>query len=963
MKINVFFQCFIFGILLSSCYNRSSLDDFEIQDDFNMELFASEPWIVDPVDLEFNELGDPLVLEMPGYPFEDTKSRLKVLLDNNKDGIIDSCKIIFDDLGLASSFLPINNGILVASPPYLLFLQDIDLDYQIEKIDTLMGGFVLENLQHNYNGLSFGLDGWIYAANGGNDGKPYWWREPETEIDLRGQDFRFHIKKHVLEKLGESSGGFGMAMDEYGRIFETHNLNHISHLVFPDRYLKNYRLTNNQTLSNISNHEENGLARIYPIGEQEERVNHSEQSGYFSGSCGITYYGGGSFGEKYQNTVWVADVVLNLIHIDKIKPHGSSLEATRLFENKDFLASSDRSFRPVNMTVGPDGSVFILDMHRKVIEHPEWIPDEIENNLDIESGKDQGRIYIISKNNRKITDLDFKNIDFCLQSISNSNQWIRNIAHRKLLDFKLEESHFQVLQHLVNNGNDFAQLHSSWILAEKNQFERISFEKILSHKNSAIRENALKIIELKIQDPYYASQIFELMDDSSSRVRMQAALSLSQLPKEIKLNLINEYISSLLKYSHFVTDLWQNSAFSLAAADFSDQLFTKLLNSNSSNLEAIIALTANLTDFNLALNEIQKANISNKSKSILLEKIANYIPRQNVQSSEAILKKFESTGNVALIVQSAAIRQKFGLPISNEFFLLSNRAKEFILDDKTSEEEKLEYMHILEFIPYQKKASTLFACLNNQQPLKLQEAALKQLSKLKEKEIGWEIVKIWRELSPITRTKASDLLLYVDSNHDALLSALENGEINIGEMNFDLERRRTLLWWTDNKKTQERAAKLFSDAGVVNRSEVIKKMKPALDLVGNSKKGKEVFINICSSCHQYKNTGVLVGPVLTEISRKAKSSIMSEILDPNANVDTKYINHIIETKDGGVYSGIIQNETNSELSLIQIGGEKIIFSKRKIKNLRSTGKSLMMEGLESSLSHQEMADLLAYLRS
>ena len=95
----------------------------------------------------------------------------------------------------------------------------------------------------------------------------------------------------------------------------------------------------------------------------------------------MTYYGGGAFGEKYKNTVWVADVVLNLIHVDKINPNGASFTASRIFENKDFLASTDRAFRPVNMSVGPDGSLYVIDIHRKVIEHPEWIPDEIEKTL------------------------------------------------------------------------------------------------------------------------------------------------------------------------------------------------------------------------------------------------------------------------------------------------------------------------------------------------------------------------------------------------------------------------------------------------------------------------------------------------------------------------------------------------------------------------------------------------------
>ena len=118
-----------------------------------------------------------------------------------------------------------------------------------------------------------------------------------NKLPLRGQDIRFHIEQKKLERLGESSGGFGLAMDHYGHFFETHNTDHIQHLVFPDRYIKNQRLAIEHTLQNSSDHDVNGLARIYPIGEQETRVNHPEQSGHFSGACGITFYGGNAFGE------------------------------------------------------------------------------------------------------------------------------------------------------------------------------------------------------------------------------------------------------------------------------------------------------------------------------------------------------------------------------------------------------------------------------------------------------------------------------------------------------------------------------------------------------------------------------------------------------------------------------------------------------------------------------------------
>ena len=239
---------------------------------------------------------------------------------------------------------------------------------------------------------------------------------------------------------------------------------------------------------------------------------------------------------------------------------------------------------------------------------------------------------------------------------------------------------------------------------------------------------------------------------------------------------------------------------------------------------------------------------------------------------------------------------------------------------------------------------------------------MRQLANYEESEIGYRIVKAWQSLGPQFRRYASDLLLYKEIHHDALLDGLEGGVINIGEMNFDLERRRQLLRWTDNAETKRRAEKLFTDSGVSTRKEAFEKMKPALTLNGVSEKGLVVFQNMCSSCHQYGNIGNAVGPVLTEINRKSKESIMHEIIDPNSAVDTKYINHRVDTKSGEIHMGIIEKETDQFVVIRKMGGANVTVYKQDIKNFASLGTSLMMEGLESNMSHQDMADLLTYLQ-
>lgn len=956
-------------LLLSfSCAKPIATEGFEIEPGFTLEKVASEPLIADPVDLEFNENGDAMVLEMPGYPFEDKQSRLLILKDDNKDGVYDSSIVFAENLQLANSFMPYKKGVLVAAPPYLLQLHDDNLDYKVEKIDTLMGGFATGNLQHNYNALTYGIDNWIYVANGGNDGKPHWWGDATQAIDLRGQDFRFNIETKQLERLGESSGGFGLAMDEYGRFFETYNLTHVSHLVFPDRYRANKPLLTDHTLENISDHEENGLSRVFPIGEQEERVNHPEQSGYFSGACGITYYGGGALGDDYKNTVWVADVVLNLIHVDKIQPKGASFVASRKTEKRDFLASTDRAFRPVSMSVGPSGAMYVLDMHRKVIEHPEWIPDEIEENLDIKAGMDEGRIYRISLSKER-KKFDFKTQKGLLEGIQDLNQWVRNTAHRLLMENNMDANTQAELRKLLQSDNELARLHALWILANKDLATIDDVSLALKDKQPAIRENALRIAEsyLSKQD-LVLNEVINILKDPDARVRMQAALSLSTISElaPIYQKRQTEILKTLAVSAQLQNDDWNIAALTLAAQNRTAELFAMLISQKGTDpkLLASLALHANGNDpqLELILKSLAESQLSDNSKQLIVRQLHKNPENMDAKKIEPLIKNLESDAELGLLYELAALRNKIKLAPSAAFVKYSSKASKSVLDATLSDSVRIQYLAILDFLPYAQKSNILFECLKNKQSLKLQEGALRQLANYQEPEIGNKVVAMWNDLSPQTRNLASDLLLYIESNHDALLSGLENGSINIGEMNFDLERRRTLLWWTDNETTKRRAKMLFSDSGVSNRKDALAKMQKSLTLEGNVTNGRTIFSNTCATCHIYGSIGNEVGPVLTEINRKSKATLLHEILDPNAATDPKYINHKVETKSGAMHFGIIANENDRSLTIKKIGGEKVTINKSDIKSFRSLGTSLMMEGFENVLSQQDMSDLLEFLQ-
>ena len=271
------------------------------------------------------------------------------------------------------------------------------------------------------------------------------------------------------------------------------------------------------------------MARIYPIGVQDTRVNHPEQSGYFSGACGITFYNGGSFGPEFDDNMFIADVVLNLIHRDVLEPDGTTFKARRGREKIEFLASTDRSFRPVNLTVGPDGALYVLDMHRDVIEHPEWIPDELEKDMDLDAGKDKGRIYRITPKGgleRPIPRFSKDNLEYALNALGHKNGWWRTTAQRKLVEWNDRYAIPGLRQRMRESSNPLERVHAMWTLEGMGALSSDDVLWRLGDPDARVRENALQAYDAKRHvDPMITRRIQQLSaNETDARVLMQLAL-------------------------------------------------------------------------------------------------------------------------------------------------------------------------------------------------------------------------------------------------------------------------------------------------------------------------------------------------------------------------------------------------------------------------------------------------------
>jgi putative membrane-bound dehydrogenase-like protein len=954
-----------------------------VPDDLKLELVAREPQIVDPVALTFDADGRMYVVEMRDYPTQPVGEptplgRVKLLDDLDGDGFYETATVFADGLQFPTWALPWRGGILVTRPPDVVFLEDTDGDGVADVEEVLLGGFPVANTQHNINGLTWGLDNWVYGANGGNNGSAHAVASPDQDVSMRGMDFRFRPGTGELRSSYETTGGHGIAVDAWGHMFGTHNVSHIQHMVFRPEYLtRSPDLLVETTREQISDHEASAL--LYQISAPETRVNHPEQAGRFSGSSGIAYYGGGVLPPAYDGAFFVNDVVVNVVHQDVVRPDGPSFRASRGEEGVEFMAGDDNWFRPVTMAVGPDGGLYVVDMHRAVIEHPEWIPDQVEQRLDVRAGDDKGRIYRVVPSEgleRVRPELGSADVETLVEALAHPNKWWRDTAQRLLVE-RQDESAVPLLRRMYF-GSDSAlgRLHGLWTLEGLGRLDPELVQAGLEDANAGVRENAIRMAEpYLLESPELRDAVLRMDSDPDARVRLQVALTVGGIEgpraNEVLLGILRQDVEYRWSGEAVLAGLAAEPGVALEALLASGDPFVREVTDARRDVIRRLASAVGARDGSGAVFSLVSvaggSRLAPGWRAALLDGLADGLGRGREASGveapmRVALEQAINSGSTRVV--RGALRVAAGLRIQDTEAQdrAMARARVRVLDASLSVFERVEEVELLGLGSYAQVGETLLGVMESRQPLELQIEAAQAMARLGDEATGAEVLDRWRSYSPQVKAIALDMLLRRVTFHELLISALERGDLNSGELNLDLEQRRRLLRRSSDD-VATRAAGFFGDHEFSNRGEIVDQhLDEVVGLRGDESRGQQHFESLCAQCHFLRGEGHRVGPDLGMAFAKGKEDLLTSILDPHSAIAPEYANYVVETTDGELLNGILRSETPTSITLMRAQGETDIVRRGDIREIRTDGLSLMPDGLEQGLEFQDLADLLAFLQ-
>jgi putative membrane-bound dehydrogenase-like protein len=931
---------------------------------FRVELAAAEPLLLDPVAFDWDEMGRLWVVEMADYPLGvdgngKPGGRVRILQDTDGDGTYDKSTLFAEDLNFPNGILCWRGGAIVTAAPEILFLEDKNKDGKAETRETLFKGFHEGNQQLRVNGLRWGLDNWVYCSIGAHvagygEGTTLKAIRTGKEVPIGARDFRFNPDTGEIDPQSGPTQ-FGRNRDDWGHWFGTQNSWPLWHYILQDHYLRRnpYFAAPNPRLDLVKP----ANPKVYPATPPAKRYHDFKSSGHFTAACsGMVYRDDLLFTGKEELQAFICEPAANLIQRQLLKNEGVSFAATRSPEDQphDFFASEDPWCRPVMVRTGPDGALWVADIYRFMIEHPHWLPKEGKEELlpHYRLGEDRGRIYRIvpkASEARPILRLDQLDIPQLIEALDSTNGWQRDKVHQVLI-WRKDATSLPLLKDMVSSStNPLARLHALCVLDALNGLDPTLVVTALRDSHAGVRENALRLAE-KHQSPEIISEAANMVSDKDLKVILQLACSLGAWKDANAGAALGD-----LAVGH-PDDPWIQSAIMSSAVPHAGSLVSKVLESTPSITSKWRPLL-----FELLLGLKDRDSTARLLQPLLISDGAVFHSDQLIGFHQ-FLKLINQKGTNLSTLATQGNGDTLSHLLTSGASAIFEKASEIARDPNADPSLRISAASLLGASKdHQTVASELLTgWLKATTSPQIQAEAVQALAGLGLEDLPTHLAKRWAELGPETRMKVLDAWVTRESWTIDLLGRLQKKELPISAL--DTTRRSRLLQH-HSKSVRELAQKVFSTTGGSSRASIVESYRSALTSKGDAKKGQEVYRAYCSSCHVHGADGREVGPDLASVVEHPPEKLLSNILDPNIDIQPGYQAYTCVLKNGEELYGLVTSETSHSFTLIQPDGTKKVILRQDMKAMRGANLSLMPDGLESAINPQDMAHLIKFLKT
>ncbi|MEM8965700.1 MAG: PVC-type heme-binding CxxCH protein [Bacteroidota bacterium] len=963
-----------------------ALAGLEVADDLTATLFAAEPMVVNPTNMDIDHRGRVWVCEGYNYrptlnPDNPTKSegdRILILEDQNGDGKADKSTVFYqgNDVNAALGIWVMDNQAIVSCSPNVFILTDTDGDDRADKKEILFTGLGGEQHDHAIHAVVFGPDGKLYFnfGNAGEklldkDGNPITEQagipvSAEGEPYRQGMVFRCDPDGSNFEVLGHNfRNNYEVAVDSYGTLWQSDN---------DDDGNKGVRINYVMEYGNYGYRDEISGEnwRTYRTGMHDEipkRHWHLNDPGVVpnllqtgAGSpTGILVYEGDLLPERFHNQVIHADAGPNVIRAYPVKTDGAGYSAS--IDN--IVKGKDQWFRPADVCIAPDGSLFVAD----------WYDPGVGGHQvgDLQ----QGRIYRLAPNKKySVPKIDLSSIDGAIEGLQNPNLSVRYLSWQKL--HKMGDEAEAELAELTQSENPRLQARALWLLSKVEGKGEQYANQALQSENPDLRIAGIRMVRQQNRDMIPILQ--QMAQDESPQVRREVALALRYLDSSEA-----DEVWATLATQHDGKDRWYLEALGIGADLHAESRFQAWINKVGDDWDTPVG------------RDIVWRMRSKKTIPLLAELIqeseANTYP-DRLRYFRAF--DFQQDDSKQDVLASLAVQQH---PNQEEITIL---ALNHIDTERVKRSPQLKTA--LQTSLDKLQGSETYVELVKRYELKEYQPALLALAMEKSEEsVGVEAAKLLLDfegevmmLDMLKEGSTEERLSIIQAlkrvNNDQSIGLLQQ-IITSQEQPIDLRKEAVMAfagsWGGENRllnmvrngdlhaDLDSTAAKVFSMAmrnsiyeegalllGIDQEASDLPPIKELVTMQGNVDHGKTVFAQYCQNCHVVGNQGIDYGPALSEIGDKlGKDGMYIAILEPSKGISFGYEGYTIKLNDDSQVTGYILSKTEDEIQLRMYGGRTETHARDQIASIEEMEQSLMFDNLERSMSQDDLVSLVEYL--